>query len=232
MTETVTVDDLSFEIRRSSRRKTLELIVDRGGELVVAAPAGLASEAVVRFVEDRQAWIHRKLAAKRALRQPEARKDYVTGESFLYLGRRHRLLLVAQPDRVLKLEGGRFRLDRLEAGRGRVHFVEWYTVHGRAWLPSRVEAWRQRLGVQLEGVEVRDLAYRWASCGKNAKLNFHWAVVLLPPNIIDYLIVHELVHLLEPNHTPAFWRRVQMAIPDYQARKKWLAENGGAVMAL
>lgn len=67
----------------------------------------------------------------------------------------------------------------------------------------------------------------WGSCGKGGRLNFHWRSILLPPRIIEYVIVHELVHILEPNRTPAFWTRVERTMPDFAVRKQWLAEHAG-----
>lgn len=77
----------------------------------------------------------------------------------------------------------------------------------------------------------QDLGYRWGSCGKGGRLFFHFRTVLLPPPIIEYVVVHELVHLVEPHHNPAFWARVERAMPDFADRKQWLAEKGGASCA-
>lgn len=72
---------------------------------------------------------------------------------------------------------------------------------------------------------MQELGYRWGSCGEQA-LNFHWRTLQLPPRIIDYVVLHELVHVLEPRHDSAFWQKVERAMPDYGARKEWLAEHG------
>jgi hypothetical protein len=97
---------------------------------------------------------------------------------------------------------------------------------------ARVERQAGRLEVEPGGVEVRELGYRWGSCGKGGRLYFHWRSILLPPRIVEYVVVHELVHLREPHHTPAFWRAVERVLPDYAARKQWLAEHGASVGAL
>jgi predicted metal-dependent hydrolase len=83
-----------------------------------------------------------------------------------------------------------------------------------------------RIGVKPSAVSVLDLGYRWGSCSSNGKLNFHWRTVCLPSRIIEYVAVHELVHLHEANHGEAFWQRVRRAMPDYEERGKWLAEEG------
>lgn len=226
------VNDLSFEVRRSGRRKTLEITIDRGGELIIAAPEGVAEDLMANFVREKQFWIYTKLAEKAALQQPVLTKEFVSGEGFAYLGRSYRLLMVDAQDVPLKLEGGRFKLVRPEAVHGRQHFIQWYTEHARAWLRRRVEGWASRMAVQPAVVEVRDLGFRWGSCGHAGGVNFHWATILLPPTVVDYVIVHELAHLAEPNHTPDFWLRVGRALPEYEQRKVWLAEHGASAVAL
>jgi predicted metal-dependent hydrolase len=89
-----------------------------------------------------------------------------------------------------------------------------------------VQRYADRIGAQLNGLEVRDLGYRWASCSQDGQLNFHWRIACLPPRLIEYLVVHELVHLREPHHTDEFWQRIERILPDYAGRKRWLAENG------
>lgn len=229
--EILSVDDLDFEVRRSSRRRTLELTIDRRGELVLAAPEQLSVRVMREFVREKKAWIYTKLASKDARQSPRAEKEYVNGEGFAYLGRSHRLLLVDEQDRPLVLDRGCFRMLRSDVVQGRAHFVRWYVEHARSWLQRRCDEWVPRLGVDPKGIRVMDLGHRWGSCGQTGTLNFHWNTILLPPSIVEYVVVHELVHLREPNHTQGFWRRLEAALPDYQRRKEWLAENGAAAVA-
>jgi len=229
---TLTVDDLRVEVTYSSRRRTIELSVERDGALVVRAPAEAAADRLESFVRDKKAWVYKKVAEKEALRRATPVREYVSGEGFPYLGRSYRLLLVDQQGEPLRLDAGRFRLLRAEAGNGRAQFIAWYTAHARVWLRRRVAALAPRVGVEPVGVEVRDLGYRWGSCSRAGGLNFHWATSLLPPSIAEYVIVHELVHLRERNHTPEFWRAVERAMPDYLRRKAWLAEKGAGIVAI
>jgi predicted metal-dependent hydrolase len=170
--------------------------------------------------------VYSKLAEKETHRQPRSRKEFVTGEGFSYLGRSYRLLLVGAQDRPLKLEGGRFKLRRSDAGEGRAHFVEWYAAHARPWLSDRVDRFAGKVGVTPTRIDVRDLGHRWGSCGAGGNLNFHWAVILLPPGVVEYVIVHELAHLREPRHSPEFWLLVERALPDLERRRGWLTQNG------
>lgn len=226
------VDDLAFELRLSSRRKTMEITVDRGGELVLSAPHGTDADRLRAFVQEKRYWVYTKLAEKAQLQRTIPRKQFVDGEGFLYLGRSYRLKLVDHQDEPLKLTAGRFRLRRDCAEDGRIHFIRWYAERGQDWLAAKAAEHAGRLEVRSAGVKVQDLGYRWGSCGKGDLLYFHWKTVLLPRTIAEYVVVHELAHLHEPHHTPAFWRRIERAMPDYERRKQWLAAHGMQVEGL
>lgn len=227
MTE-LRVEDLTFQVRESRRRKTLEITVDRDGELAIAAPVGTDPEQMRAFVVEKRGWIYRKLAEKARRHRPLPRKDYVDGEGFLYLGRSHRLKTVPAAEQAapLKLDGGRFRIREDALSDARRHFIQWYTARANDWLGGQVDAHARRLGLSPAGVKVQDLGFRWGSCGRGDWLYFHWKTILLPRNIAEYVAVHELIHLHEPHHTPEFWRRLERAMPDYDQRKRWLALHG------
>lgn len=118
---------------------------------------------------------------------------------------------------------------RDEVARAEGHFIRWYSEQGKRWVERRVERFAVRIGVRPASVTVRELGYRWGSCTPNGGLNFHWRSVLLPPRIVEYIIAHELVHLIVPDHSAEFWVRLERAMPDYAARKEWLAEEGAGV---
>ena len=228
MSSTLTIDDLQFTLVRSAKRKTVGVTVERDGSLVLSAPADCPVERVEEIAREKQLWVYTKLAEKRLLFRPPPQKEYVSGETFHYLGRSYRLKLVAPSEQSapLRLIHGRFLLRQDAIPEARRHFVRWYAEHGQPWLSRRVELFASRIGVTPASVEVRDLGYRWGSCSASGGLNFHWRSVLLPPRIIEYVVAHELVHLLTPNHSAEFWMRLERAMPDYAARKEWLAEEG------
>lgn len=228
----LTVGDLQLEVRRSERRRSVQITVDRDGALILAAPSGCPVTVMEDFVREKRVWIYTKLAEKEALRPPASAKQYVSGEGFYYLGRSHRLLLVDRQDVPVKLAGGRFRMRRADAAAGRLHMIRWYTEHARPWLARCVAGYTGRVGAQPTGISVQELGHRWGSCGKGGSLYFHWRCILLPPRIIEYVAVHELAHLLEPHHTPAFWQSVARVLPDYVTRREWLDENGHALVAV
>jgi len=232
MSEAITVDELTFELRRSGRRKTLELTLDRGGELIITTPPDVSDAVIAAFVREKKFWLYTKIAEKEARQQPTRGKDFVTGEGFAYLGRSYRLLVVDAQDEPLRLDKGRFVLARASVATGRECFVSWYAEHAGPWLARRVAPWAERMGATPKAIEVRDLGFRWGSCGQAGGVNFHWATIMLPASVIDYVIVHELAHLWEPNHSSEFWQRIARALPEYEQRKAWLAEHGGQYVLL
>lgn len=160
--EFLTIDDLTFEVRRSPRRKTLEITLDRGGEVIISAPPDTDGTLLADFVRKKRFWLYTKMAEKESRHQPLATKEFVSGEGFPYLGRSYRLLLVDQQDVPLKLEAGRFKLVGSLAPQGREQFVRWYTEHARTWLRRRVKGW------STHGWGCHQRAWRyatWASAG-------------------------------------------------------------------
>lgn len=158
-------------------------------------------------------------------------KKFINGEGFYYLGESYRLLLidpVETKDQIppLQFQDDWFLLQRNERRQADHHFVHWYTLKANEWLRVRTRRFISRIDVQPTGLDVRHLGFRWGSCSPSGRVNFHWRTILLPPEIIDYIIVHELVHLRESHHNSAFWLRVERVIPDYVQRKQWLSENG------
>lgn len=231
MKEVVQIDDLQVEVRRSPQRRTVDLIVDRFGELVINVPESLPRAEVASIVRRKQEWIYTRLAQKENVLRSGAQKEYVTGEGFYYLGKKFRLKLidgrdVASNTPPLRLLNGRFVMLRSAAPEGRKHFVKWYMRQGQAWISKTVEELKERVLAEPRSVAVRDLKYRWGSCNTVGDVYFHWRIILLPPNVIQYLILHELVHLHEHNHSPSFYERLRRAAPDYREIESWLEVNG------
>lgn len=218
MNETLELDGLTFEVRRSARRRTLSLTMDRGGELVLHAPLEIGRDELAAWTRSRLLWVHRKLALKEAVALRAPSPEYVTGETFAYLGKRYRLMLVTEQKEALRFDSARFLLRR-DARPADAHFRRWYVAAGKAWLPPRVELLRSRTGPSPARVVARDLGFRWGSCGRDGTLSLNWRVLQMPIRVVDYVLVHELCHLVEPSHRPEFWRALERALPDWRERK-------------
>ena len=211
MTETFLIDDLQFEIRRSPRRKTLGMTVDRAGELVVHAPTDSTVDELEQWARTRLLWVYQKLAQKEQLTKAVMPVEFVTGESFSYLGRNYRLKLVQGQREALRFDGETFLLRRDIQKNAAKYFRTWYKQNGLQWLALRVEQLTPRIGVVPTNIFVRDLGNRWGSCSRSGAIAFHWRLIQLPITLIDYVIIHELTHLKEGHHRPGFWASPHIA---------------------
>lgn len=219
MSETLRIADLNFEVRRGPRRKTLGLTVDRRGELVVHAPAQASEDELRKWVGRKLLWVHRKLAQKQRMNATPRTPEFVTGETFFYLGKSFRLRLVDDGGTPLRTSGEWLLLRRAERAEAARHFRGWYLERGTPWLTKRLSTWQPRLNVEPAGFKLGDLGYRWGSCGKTGTVNFNWRLLQLPVRFIDYVVVHELAHLVEHNHTREFWRILDRTLPDWRERR-------------
>ena len=226
------IDGLAFEVYRSDRRKTMQITVERSGDLSIVAPSTVPAEQLVSFVEEKLVWVHTKVEEKARLQQRAPKKEFVEGEGFMYLGRSHRLRLVDYQLVDLSLKNGRFCLRRSSVHRGREIFVSWYTRHAQQWFEKQVTELSNRMGVTVQEVKVQDLGFRWGSFGADGRVSFHWKAVLLPPRIAQYIVIHELAHAHYPDHSANFWIKVEQHLPDWRWKKNWLAENGIQVESL
>jgi predicted metal-dependent hydrolase len=225
MSELLEVGGLSFEVRRSARRKTVALTVDRTAELLVHAPADVSQDVLAHWVEGKLLWVHRKLAVKRALESRVRSPEFVTGESFTYLGRRYRLRIVASQDDSLHFGADGFSLRSDSREHATRLFRRWYSERGQEWVQRRVAALAPRIAAMPAAVSVRDLGFRWGSCTAKGVLNLNWKLLQLPVRLADYVILHELAHLVEPHHGPAFWSLLDRALPDWKVRQDALRQK-------
>lgn len=236
------VAGLDFEVQLSGARRSIGITVDRDGSLIVSAPHDCNEAELAAFAHEKRMWVYKKLAEKDLLLSHRPMKEFVSGEGFAYLGRSHRLLLAEHCTDPVKLDRGRLvmRRDIATSGLATQAMIDWYRTRARRWLTRRVGPWAQRMGVSPSTIDVRDLGYRWGSLGKRDRVNFHWATIQLPPTLVDYVIVHELAHVHESNHTPEFWLRVERALPTFRSEKLelarvgsrlWLGDVGGAPSA-
>lgn len=237
MSEALHIEGLTFLVKRSSRRKTVGLTVERDASLVAYLPEDVALDQAAKLIEPKLVWVHQKLAEQgmatidEIFRQPE----FVDGEGFHFLGRHYRLKLVDVPrDFVgiptIRFEGDRLLFKREQVTSGEKRIAEYYTRAAHPYLNDAVNRWKNIVGVQPSRfVKVMDLGFRWASCSSNGKLNFHWRVMQLAPRVIDYIVVHELTHLKVRDHSPRFWKEVSRVLPDFEQDRKWLRDKGGGL---
>lgn len=224
--EVLRVDDLDVQVRVSDRRRQVRLTVERDSTVSVTVPPGTEQAELVKLIRSRRRWLYGKLAERESLSNGRPPREYVSGEGFSYLGRSHRLLVVESSPADVRLLRGRLEIRQDVLHDPSMALITWYTRRGENWLPSRLQPWVKRLDVACGELRVRPLGYRWGSCSLHGHLNIHWATMQLPPDLIDYVLVHELAHLRVPDHSERFWRMVQRALPDCDARRNRLRRLG------
>jgi hypothetical protein len=222
---------MTVEINRivRSKRKTLALIVKPDGTLLVRAPLRTSETSIRAFVEKNRLWIEKKQATALAAPPPSPRQ-YGPGEMFPYLGSRYPLEIVQGQKKSLVLEDI-FRLAEAAQSYADQAFERWYREQARQVLNERVRFYASQHGFEYKKIGITSARTRWGSCSTSGSLNFSWRLIMAPLEIVDYVVVHELVHTVVHNHSRQFWQRVEMILPDYKERRMWLRKNGQPLMS-
>jgi len=219
--------ELKYCIVRSSKRRKLTITVERDRTVVVHAPANTSEEKVRQVVESKRQWIFEKMHHSQKyvdLPHPPG-KELVNGESALYLGRNYRIEIARTDSGKIEF-AQRFLVPSDVSERKLEAFRGWYIARAEEKILPRVRHYSHQLGVECAQTKIVDNRYRWGSCTVNNNVNFNWRLIKAPMSVIDYVVVHELTHLIEANHTPRFWNIVKAQIPNVEKPKQWLKENG------
>jgi len=217
---------VEVEVIRSKRRKTLSLGI-RNGEVKLRIPARLPLHQAERFVHEKSHWIQQKLLAH----PPVKAKQFETGESLLYLGKTYSLVVEpAQARREIQLTDDAFIVMHRDPQPSQAAIkrqVEgWYKHQAKQLMTARCEKLAAQTGLVPASIEVKTYRARWGSCTASGKVQLNWKLIMAAPDIIDYVIIHELCHLRQHNHSPAFWQLVKQFDPAFTQHRAWLKSNG------
>jgi predicted metal-dependent hydrolase len=217
--------NLQYEIIRSAR-KSIGITVECDRRVVVRAPHQASDQSVSAAVASKRFCIWEKLRDPNKYPDPLPAKEYVTGETFLYLGQPYALVLTDGSVGTLELVGERFEAANVDRDRCNELFKAWYLGRARACLGPRIATLAAEMGITYRRICVRELRYRWGSCTPGGTLSFNRRIVQAPMIVVDYLIVHELARVREPNHSPDFWNLVAVHAPTWVSARDWLKRNG------
>lgn len=224
MTETIALDDPAVEIvlRRSARARRITLTVPRNGEAPrVTAPPRVGESEIRMFLLRQADWLRDALA-----RAPVVE----TVDDGVYLpvdGRDLRVVRADGPRRPPRVEGDALILSGQGAPGPRI--AAWLKERARSALLPIVEDSAEALGARFGRITMRDPKGRWGSCSARGDLNFSWRLAMAPPEVLDYVAVHEAAHLREMNHGPRFWALVEQLRPDWRDQRAWLRKEGAAL---
>jgi predicted metal-dependent hydrolase len=218
---------LDYKIAWSPKRKKLTITVGRDRAVIVHAPEGTSEETVRRVIDAKRQWLYEKLRHPQKYRDqpPAPGKELVSGESMPYLGKNYRIELVDSDSKLICFDQKFFVPRSLESERQNA-FRHWYEEKASERILPRVRQTAKALGVNVNDAKIIGSRFRWGSCTPKDNVNFNWRLIKAPMFVIDYVIVHELAHLIEPNHTPRFWNIVKAQVPGMEKAKAWLKEHG------
>jgi predicted metal-dependent hydrolase len=212
------------QIIRSDRR-TLALQIAPDASLIVRAPKRVSEETIITFVQKKIKWIvhHQKLA--REAYRPKVKREFVDGEKFLYLGDWHTLFVIRDVAQPLVFNEKKFLLSESFLSDAKQLFEQWYRKQAYEVIKDRVRLYAETAGLSFKRISITGARKRWGSCGPKGTLNFSWRLIMSPLEVIDYVVVHELVHLEDRNHSRKFREKVRLLFPNYQQAENWLKTN-------
>ncbi|SRR6266480_1352802 len=207
-----------------SKRKTIALHIDQNASLVVKAPQRVSLDYIHRLIEEKKEWIQQKISAM----QKHTGKQYVHGEAFLYLGKSY-ALQVGDYKTIMAHNTFLF-FPQVLLFRAKKELTGWYIRQAKEIITRRVNWYAEKMKTTYAGISFSDTRSRWGSCSVHNELQFNWRLILSPLHIIDYVVVHELAHTIEKNHTWKFWSKVRFVLPAYKQWRKWLQEHGNKLV--
>jgi len=219
------------EVIRTHRIKSADVRVEEGAVSVVV-PKDLGCDRISQILKDKRQWIRGKIYLHREA-APVSDKDFVSGESFSYLGRNFRLKVNHGHFAPVKLLRGRLVVTVLN-GKDQPHMirnalVRWYKRHAELKLFEKAKRYADIVGVEPTAIGIKTFKSRWGSCSAKGKIDYNWRIVMAPHRMVDYVVVHELCHLKHHDHSTKFWKEVERVIPDYEICKEWLKQEGRAL---
>lgn len=225
---------IAYRIKIGKRKKTVAISINPNAQVVISVPPFLTQGAVRDLVRKKARWIFSKQAYFKNTARLFPKKEWVSGEEVLFLGRRYRLKIkrLETKEAVLAAEriGRRILVtvpQDFEEGKRAIRdaLVEWFIPEAETIIQQRVKRYCEQLGIQPKKVIIKNQERRWGSCSKNGVVRLNWKIIMAPISIVDYVIVHELCHLRITNHSQEFWKLVASILSDYPTRRSWLKAN-------
>ena len=221
--------DLEVQIERTNRKRTISMQV-KDNKLIVKAPRTASRQSLDDLIQRKQSWIK-----KRAILNVEERKlrnrKFIDNEEFYFKGNEYRLSLIFGGKEEVKISEGFLIVtckdDRAMGSKEVKTFIEdWYVRESTKILNTRTYEFAKKMKVEPSAITVKNYASKWGSCTASNKISYNWRIIMAPDCIVDYLIIHELCHIIEHNHSKNFWYQVGKYCEDFKKKRKWLRENG------
>ncbi len=218
-------NDFSVIIKRTNRKKTVSIkILD--GLVKINSPKDYSDGEILNLIKKKNNWIIKNL--EEIKKKPKSKK-FINDEIFFLMGSNYRLKLIKDSDKKVKINKSFLEVYITEEfcrDEIRNLICKWYIKKATDYLNKRTNDFAKIMDVNPHSVVIKDYKSRWGACYPNGKISYNWKIIMAPNYIIDYLIVHELCHLIHPNHSSLFWNSVKKILPNYVEYNNWLKING------
>lgn len=205
-----------------SKRKTLSLTINENAELIIRAPKRLSIEKIQDFINEKENWINRK---KRLIENQI--KDVTSNHNkLLYLGNLFPINVEQNASKELFFTGEEFIANSIEPDSLSLSIKKWYKNKFKEIALPRVAYFANKHNLMVNQVRIKNQKTMWGSCSSKNNINLNYLLLMAPMGVIDYVIVHELVHTIHRNHSTDFWDSVESIMPEFQEHKRWLQKNG------
>lgn len=208
-----------------SKRQSIGLEITAEAQLVVRVPYLTSMKTVQKIIEQKKKWIQEKLSIAQNKHSKRVERSFQEGEMFLYLGEKYPLVFVEKEEEALVFEK-EFKLTRAHQRIAKEHFLKWYKKKALKKFTERIHLYYAITGFAYKKIRLSGAEKRWGSCNARGTLSLSWRLIMAPLDVIDYVVVHEMVHLKVRDHSRNFWNAVEKVLPDYRESKRWLKENG------
>ena len=208
-------------IRSTKRLRTISLQI-KDGIPIIYCPTYIKDSYLRLIIKKKQLWIEKKINAEK-----EREKIQVKNKSFFpFLGRKLTLLTMASKENKVLLKNKSILIHCTEFKRAKKNLVEWLKLEAKKYLVARVQFISSKIKISFKSLNLKSYRAMWGSCNSRSEIYLNWKLVMLPKKVIDYVIVHELCHIIEPNHSKSFWSLVKKHDNEYLENKNWLKKNG------
>ena len=206
-----------------SNRKTLSLSFNKNADLVVRAPHRVSDDEIQKFISEKSAWIDNKRRLIKA--QLEDNENQNSSDQYLYLGSLYPLKIDNNSIEPISFNGQMF-ITNVNKERISLSLKSWYKKRFIEVALPRLSYFSDKHNLKVNQVRVKEQKTLWGSCSSKNNINLNYLLIMAPMKVIDYVIVHELVHTIHKNHSAKFWQKVETIMPNYKDARNWLKENG------
>lgn len=205
-----------------SKRKTLSLTINENAELVIRAPLRLPINKIQDFINEKESWINRK----QAIIENQIKDAASNQNKLLYLGSFFPININQSATKGLIFTGEEFIANSIEPIPLSLSIKKWYKKKFREIAIPRVTYFAEQHNLMVNQIRIKNQKTMWGSCSSKNNINLNYLLLMAPMKVIDYVIIHELVHTIHRNHSLDFWSSVESIMPDYKEHKLWLKANG------